>query len=204
MDLLLVHGMARTSLSLVPLAAHLRRRGHRITLSGYVAALEPFDAVCLRVRSHLERLAASGAPYAVIGHSLGGLILRTALAVPDELRPAPRRLIFLGTPNRSPRLARRFKHLWPYRVVYGEAGRLLASPAFYAALPPVRVPYTIVAGTAGSRGRWSLFGGEPNDGVVAVDETLVADGDAPVPVPARHTFLMDHRATRLAVERALA
>jgi hypothetical protein len=203
MNLLLVHGMARTSLSLVPLALYLRRRGHEVTLSGYVAALEPFDAVCDRVRRHLERLAAAGAPYALIGHSLGGLILRIAVASPPLLRPAPRGLIMLGTPNRLPRLALRFRRLWPYRIINGEAGRLLADPGFFTALPPVPIPYTVIAGTGGSRGRWSPFAGEPNDGIVAVSETLAHPDDAPILVPALHTFLMDHRGSRRAVARTL-
>ena len=203
LHLLVVHGMARTSLSLAPLARHLRKDGHRVTLTGYVAALEHFDAVCRRVRSQLEDLAAETEPYAAIGHSLGGLILRIALGG-APLGPAPRRLIMLGTPNQPPRLAQRFRHLWPYRIVSGQAGRLLADPQFFATLPPIPVPYTIIAGTAGSRGRWSLFGDDPNDGTVAVAETLVVPGDHPILVPARHTFMMNHPDVRRAVRRVLA
>lgn len=110
----------------------------------------------------------------------------------------------LGTPNQPPRLARRFRHLWPYRIVSGQVGQLLGDPHFFATLPPIRVPYTIIAGTGGSRGRWSLFGGEPNDGTVAVAETLVAPNDIPILVPARHTFMMNHPDVRKAVRRALA
>lgn len=135
MHLVLAHGMARTSLSLRALARHLRRDGHRVTLTGYPAAMEPFDAVCRRVRGELDRLAATGEPYAVIGHSLGGLILRAPWA-PSR---GPRRLIMLGTPNQPPRLAQRFRRLWPYRIVSGQMDQLLADPHFFATLPPIRV-----------------------------------------------------------------
>jgi hypothetical protein len=189
--LLLIHGMARTPLSCRSLARSLRRAGHHPGTAGYVAALEPFATVCARVRRHLVDVAGTGEPYAVIGHSLGGLILRVALGTSPPLRPAPQRLIMLGTPNRSPRLARRLGHLWPYRVINGEAGQLLRDPRFFAGLPPITVPYTLIAGTGGRRGKWSPFGDEINDGVVAVTETLVKDNDVPLLVPGRHIFLMN-------------
>ena len=153
MHLLLVHGMARTPLSLTSLARFLRRAGHRPRTAGYVAALEPFATVCSRVHRHLAELAATGEPYGLVGHSLGGLILRVALGAVPTIHPPPRQLIMLGTPNRPPRLARRLGHLWPYRVINGEAGQLLRDQKFFARLPPVTVPYTIVAGTGGRRGK---------------------------------------------------
>jgi hypothetical protein len=194
---LLIHGMARTPLSLAGLARALRRLGHDPTTTGYVAALESFAAVRARVRDQLARMTA---PFACIGHSLGGLLLRSAL---DGTTSTPRHLIFLGTPQRPPLLARKFRHLGPYRIVNGEMGQLLADPAFFARLPPVIAPYTILAGTGGRTGRWSPFGNEPNDGIVAVAETLVDPSDSPVLVAARHTFLMNHRAVRAAIGSVL-
>ena len=140
----------------------------------------------------------------MIGHSLGGIILRIAIAKPPDLHPRPSRLIMMGTPNRPPRLARRFRHLWPYRIVNGEAGQLLADPTFFAKLPDPSVPYTIIAGTGGRRGRWSLFGSDLNDGTVAVEETLIAPNDQPILASARHTFMMNHRDVRRAIRNALS
>jgi hypothetical protein len=102
----------------------------------------------------------------------------------------------LGTPNQLPRLARRFRGFWPYRVINGEAGQLLADPAFYSQLPVSQVPCTIIAGTGGPRGRWSPFGDEPNDGIVAVSETSSAPGDHVVELPVRHTLMMNDRRVR--------
>ena len=53
-------------------------------------------------------------------------------------------------------------------------------------------------------GRWKLFGGDPNDGTVAVAETLVAPGDQPILVATRHTFMMNHAGVRRAIREALA
>ena len=200
MRLLLVHGMGRTPLSLARLARFLRRDGHQIERLGYVAAVESFSRIRGRVRHRLEALARSGERYAVIGHSLGGLALRAALG---NLAPAPVCLIMLATPNQSPRLARRLQRFWPYRLLTGESGQLLASETFFRQLPPPSVPYTIIAGNAGPRGRWSPFQNEVNDWLVAVEETKVLFGDRPIVLPVGHTFMMNDEQVQWAVRRAL-
>lgn len=200
MRLLLVHGMGRTPLSLTRLARCLRREGHQVERLGYVAALESFDRIRARVRSRLERLASGAEPYAVIGHSLGGLALRAAL---NGLSPPPRHLVMLATPNQPPRLARRLQRLWPYRLACGDSGQLLARPAFFSQLPVPSVPYTIIAGCAGPLGRRSPFGQEPNDWIVAVEETKVTSGDEPTILPVGHTFMMNDRRVHAVVCRAL-
>ena len=200
MRLLLVHGMGRTPLSLGRLARFLRERGHHPERLGYVAAVEGFERIRRRVRHRLETLAASGEPYAVIGHSLGGLALRAALT---ELEPAPVHLIMLATPNQSPRLARRLQRFWPYRLACGESGQLLAREDFFAQLPVPRVPYTIIAGNGGPCGRRRPFGSDPNDWLVAVEETKITPADRPTIVPVGHTFMMNDRRVQAAVGRAL-
>lgn len=204
MRVLVVHGLARTRVSFALLTLDLRKAGHTVTSTGYLAAVERFSTVCRRVRRRLERLAASGEPYAAVGHSLGGLILRIALGTDPPLDPAPNLLVMVGTPNRLPRRARRVRRLLPYRVLGGEAGQLLAKPEFFDELPPVRVPYSLIAGTAGRRGPRSRFGDDLNDGTVSVGETRVSASDSPMLLPVRHTFMLLDREVRAAVVERLA
>ena len=201
MQVLLVHGMGRTALSLYRLARDLESAGHRTMRLGYVPAVEPFARIVSRIHRRLTQLARSCQPYAVVGHSLGGLLVRAALAGP--VAPPPAHLIMLGTPNRSPRLARQYQRLWLYRWVNGESGQVLAQSRFFEQLPPLTVPYTIIAGTKGWRARPGVFGGEPNDGVVAVSETMVAGTDTPIELPVRHTFMMNDRRVREVIRTVL-
>lgn len=201
MNVLLVHGMWRTPLSLGRLARFLRRQGHRVERMGYVAALESFERIRRRARRRLERLAATGEPYAVVGHSLGGVALRAAME--GLVVPPPAHLVLLATPNRPPRLACRLHRLWPYRLLCGDSGQLLASSAFFASLPAPPSPYTVISGTAGPRGQRSPFGQESNDWLVTVEETLVAPGDRALLLPVGHTFMMNDRGVQAAVGRAL-
>lgn len=200
MQLLLVHGMGRTPLSLTRLARFLRREGHQVERLGYLAAIEPFDRIRSRVRHRLEAMAATGDSYAAIGHSLGGLALRAAL---PGLTPAPAHLVMLATPNQAPRLARRLRRFWPYRWLGGDSGQLLARPEFFARIPPPPVPYTIIAGSRGPRGKRSPFGDDSNDWLVAIDETKISPEDHPTVLPVGHTFMMNDRRVHAAVLRAL-
>jgi pimeloyl-ACP methyl ester carboxylesterase len=194
--------MGRTALSLYRLARELESAGHRTRLLGYVAAVEPFERIVSRIHGRLAQLAQEGGRYAVVGHSLGGLLVRAALARSPVAHP-PAHLIMLGTPNQSPRLARQYQRLWLYRWVNGESGQVLAQTKFFEQLPPLTVPCTIIAGTRGWRARPGVFGGEANDGVVAVSETMVAGTDAPIELPVRHTFMMNDRRVREVIRTVL-
>jgi pimeloyl-ACP methyl ester carboxylesterase len=189
-EAVLVHAIGRTPLSMLLLAARLRRAGIRCHIFGYAAGFESFERITARLARRLRGAAAR--PYIAIGHSLGGVLLRAALdALPAEVA-RPRHLFLLGSPSRGPRGARRRPRAGADRPGDGDCGQLLAEPARMAALPRPTVPTTVIAGTRGWRGRWSPFAAEENDGVVAVGEVAIEGLDL-VRVPAWHTFLMNSR-----------
>jgi hypothetical protein len=200
MNLLLVHGLWRTPLSFLLLVRQLRGWGHQTEMFGYAAIAQSYDAIIARLIQRVERLASAG-PYAVIGHSLGGVLLRSALS--RLTCPQPQHLIMLGTPNRPPRVAQSPGVRRVFRGITGECGVNLSNPSFYASLPVPLVPYTIVAGTAGPKGRWSPFGDEPNDGIVAVSETRIFDDDPLVLLPVTHTFMMNNARVQEVIRHAL-
>lgn len=197
--MLLVHGLGRTAVSCLALARSLRRLGCSVESFSYAAFAQPYSVIVERLVRRLERLAASG-DYAVVGHSLGGVLLRDALARIEGA--PPRHLVMLGTPNHPPRAARLASGFAPFRWLSGECGRRLCDEEFYARLPPPAVPCTVVAGTRGLSGRWSPFGSEANDGLVAVREAELA-GVPLVTVPVAHTFMMSHPDAQEVIRRAL-
>lgn len=194
MLVLLVHGLGRTPVSMFGLAAHLRRAGYRTRFFGYSPTLESFPRILRRLTTLLRDLARHGRPVGLVGHSLGGLLLRLAVADVPALRVHS--LVTLGTPNPPARSAVVASRLFPFRWFARSCGAFLAS-SDAVACPDV--PCLRVAGTAGPTGRWSQFGGEPNDGLVSVAEV----GGAPLLVHALHSFLMDQPAVRAAVAAAM-
>ncbi len=195
-NVLLVHGMARSPLSLRPLAASARLEGGRVHSFGYVATFESAEHIAARLASRLAGVTASG-PTVAVGHSLGGVLLRMAVArLPDGARP-PDRLILIASPHRPSRIARKLRRFLPFRLLNGDAGQMLGDPDRMAAVPlPGDVPCTIVLGTGGSQGHWTPFAGEPNDGLVAADEALLHCGEEVVTTPALHSFVMHHASVR--------
>ncbi|MDP3583891.1 MAG: alpha/beta hydrolase [Thiobacillus sp.] len=188
MKLILIHGMGRTPLSMLRLRRRLRRAGHHAILFGYSPTFETLQGASGRLARLIERRVGS-APYALVGHSLGSVIIRATLARLAGQMPAA--CFFLAPPMGACKAARFFSRFWLYKRVMGEMGRLLASEDFMRGLPlpPGRV--RIYAGTAGPRAAWFPFGMEANDGILSVAEATGHCAAATVRVPALHTFIMN-------------
>ncbi len=200
MQVLTIHGLGRTPLSMFRLATTLRRAGYVIQHFGYVTFAESYARVIARLQTRLRVVASKGA-YSVVAHSFGGLLVRDALS--DNSVPAPRRVVMLGTPNQRSRMAEWAVRFAPWRWVVGDAGRKLADPTYFQALQPFEVPYTLVAGTRGLHWRWLPLRDRVNDGLVALDEMPLRPGDSIVAVPAGHSFMMNNRHVQRAILQAL-
>ncbi|HJV22754.1 MAG TPA: alpha/beta fold hydrolase [Holophagaceae bacterium] len=196
---LLIHGMGRTPLSMALLGHRLRKAGLDVHTFGYSAAVESFGPCVDRLRARIQETFPER-PYLLVGHSLGTVLIRGALAVPSI--PPPRACFFLAPPSRSPRLARRLAGNPIYRAFTGEMGQLLADPAFMDALPVPPVPTTVFAGDRGWQGRLSPFGGEPNDGIVSFSEAQLGEAVPLVRLPVLHTFIMNARSIADGIARA--
>lgn len=188
---LLLHGMGRTPLSMRRLLRRLRAAAIDAHCFGYSAAFEHFAACRARLQARIEILEP---PCVLVGHSLGTVLIRSVL---PELPAPPLACFFLTPPMAACRLAQRFAPHWPYRLLTGEMGQLLADPAFMAALPVPPVPTTVYVGTRGWRGRFSPFAGETNDGILSATETALPampPNVRRIEVNATHTFIMNHEA----------
>ncbi len=202
-QVLFVHGMGRTPLSGWPMLRHLKRAGLQVNTFGYMASVETFASIEARLRKRLASLASRG-EYIVIGHSLGGLLLRAAVngLGPDTRKPM--HVFLLGSPVHPSRLARRLRNNPLYRVLAGDCGQMLACAQRMSTVGPLEVATTAIAGTRGPRGAFTPFKDEPNDGVVSLSEISADWLGEPLQVPVVHTVLpaSKHVAT-LVLERLL-
>lgn len=200
MHVILIHGQGRTPLAMSILAQKVRRRGHAVRLFGYAAFCQTFESITGRF-VRMIRSEVVDRRYMIIGHSLGGIIARASL--PALVDTPPEHLVMLAPPNQPPLLARLVQSHPLYRILTQDCGRQLASNAFYQNLPVPTVPTTIIAGTAGPRGRFSPFGEQVNDGVVTVSETELGPGFEVTQVPSLHTFIMNSPQTIAMIEAVL-
>ena len=186
MDAILIHGMGRKPMAMSILGARLLAAGIRPHFFGYMVALENWEHCVLRYERFINRRTGD---YIIVGHSLGTVLTRAVL---PRLMHKPRACFFLAPPTRVCKAARTFGRRGVARFFMGRMGRVLTSDSFMTSLPVPDVPTKIYAGVAGPRGRFSLFGEEPHDGLLMVNETLLPN--IPVQtVPALHTFIMNSK-----------
>ena len=192
MQVLFVHGMGRSPLSGWPMLRELRRRGCTPATFGYMVALESFDAITRRLADRLSKLASQG-EYVVVGHSLGGVLLRAALGdLPPSMRQ-PTHVFLLGSPLRPSSLARRLAVNPVFRALTQDCGALLRSDERMATIRPLVAPATGIAGIRSIRLTDGYFAGESNDGVVSVPEVSAPWLTDQVLVPIVHALLPSSR-----------
>ena len=201
MQVLFVHGMGRSPLSGGVLLWKLRRAGLTTRTFGYSVSFEDFPRIRDRLVAVISRLAAHG-DYVLVGHSLGGVLLRAAIkALPAGTR-LPSQLFLLGSPVRPSRLAERFGTNFLFRLVTLDCGRLLASPRRMAEIGAVVVPTICIAGISGFAGARSYFPGESNDGIVSLSEVAAYWAVEHVEVPVFHTLMPSSpRVAKLVLQR---
>jgi len=102
----LVHGMGRTPLSMLILAARLRRRGLTPVFFGYSVTFESFLGCTERLRRFID-LRMGGSPFIAVGHSLGTVLLRS---VYPQLRKPPVACFFIAPPGQACARRARWHH----------------------------------------------------------------------------------------------
>ena len=140
-------------------------------------------------------------PYALIGHSMGGLLARASL--PALVEHVPVHLIMLASPSRPPRLAPLMQHNPIYKYLTNDCGQRVVTAEFYKSLPKPNIPTTIIAGIGGPRSKWFPLAPEANDSVLTVKETQLGSEHAVILVPAIHTFIMNSHETFQHIDRIL-
>ena len=118
MRILFVYGMGRSPLSAWPMLRRLRREGLDTSTFAYGVSRENFPVIRDRLVARIRALAGQG-DYVLIGHSLGGVLLRAALNVLPATMAPPCHLFLLGSPVKAARLAARLPRLGGLRHRHG-------------------------------------------------------------------------------------
>ncbi len=189
MKLILIHGQGRTPLSMALLGWRLSRKGYDIHYFGYFPFMETFDEIVARF-TQMVRETAGEQPYAIVSHSLGSLVSRATL--PRLSDHPPCHVVMLAPPNQPPKMAKLAQKVPLYRWYARDCGDKLADDDFYESLPVPDVPTTIIAGSRGLPEALSPFDDQLNDGILAVEETELADHEVIVD-EATHPFIMNSK-----------
>lgn len=192
-SLVLLHGLGRTPLSLWRLARRAERLGYRAHNLGYPSRRAPIRANAERVGMRLAALAEAEGPFDAVTHSLGGIVLRAAVAGGWLPAAAVRRVVMLAPPSTGSELADVLARTPLFRLAVGRAGPELRTGAsgIVAALPPVPFEVGVIAGSRATNPLFARAFLGPNDGKVSVARAAVAGMSDFLVVRRGHTFLMD-------------
>ncbi|MBC2607756.1 alpha/beta fold hydrolase [Pelagicoccus albus] len=188
----LLHGLARTSRSMRPMAKYLERHGFNTLCLSYPSTKAPVEKLAGQVRSAIRDQCGGRRLLHFVTHSMGGILLRVMQR--DEPMPNLGRAVMLCPPNKGSQIVDRLGGWRLFGWLNGPAGRQLVTG-------PLGLPETLgkanfeVGVLAGNRTfdpiLSRLLPGE-NDGKVAVSHMeLEGQADFKI-VPATHTFVMSN------------
>ena len=202
--MVLLHGMARSSRSMAPLAGDLRRIGYRVKNVSYPT--RPYDVLGLVDRYVAPAIAAcdQALPIHVVTHSLGGILIRAYLQA--HALPKGSRVVMLAPPNRGSEVTDHIRY-WPlYRRMMGRVGQQLGTgrDAVFRQFKPINAEVGVIAANRSLQPWFSrLIPGE-DDGAVSVASTRLDEMQDFIVIDSNHALLMFNYRVRAQVRHFLA
>ena len=190
---IVVHGLGRTSASMVVLATRLERAGFDVIRFGYPSRSEPMEVLVGLLGDTVTACCADTARTVhFVTHSMGGVLVRTYLA--QQPQPHRGRVVMLSPPSRGSEIVDAFADSAMLRSLLGPAGSTLGTDpaAPVQRLRPIRFRLGIIAGDRSLNPITSWIIPGPDDGKVGVDRARL-DGASFLVLPATHTFIMNRR-----------
>lgn len=160
----MVPGLWMPGISLAYVGQPLRRAGYKVKYYSYPTVRLSLEDNARRLQAYVKRLPADVVH--LVGHSLGGVVIRAALFYAPP--PQPGRVVSIVSPHRGCQVAQEVaRRRWGRAVL----GRSIADLLPGLRLPPPAREFGLISGRGGvGLGRLFVPLNEPNDGVLTLPE----------------------------------
>jgi hypothetical protein len=194
-EVILLHGLCRTSRSMVTMERALTEAGYKVRNVDYpsrTASIQKLadDAIGKAV-SDCRQDGATKIDF--VTHSLGGILVRSYLA--RHSIPSLGRVVMLAPPNQGSEVVDKLGWLFLFKWINGPAGNELGTDKNSApnGIGPANFPGGIIAGDRSVNWINSRFIPGSDDGKVSVERTELAGMTDHIVIHATHPFIMRNR-----------
>lgn len=190
--IILLHGLARTQLSMRHLEKALSQKGYTVLNIKYPSRQLPIDELAEAVIKHCIDAAVENESesFSFVTHSLGGILVRQ-YAEHHEL-PGLKRVVMLGPPNQGSEAVDKLKYLPGFKWINGPAGLQLGTSEndIPRKLGAVNFELGVIAGQRSNNPFLSYLIPGQDDGKVSVENTKAEGMKDFIAMPSTHTFMM--------------
>jgi hypothetical protein len=189
-NVILLHGLARTSRSMQRLAQALAETGYRVDNVSYESTRHDIETLAgMAIRPALSACP-DGQKIHFVTHSLGGILVRQYLQ--DHRIENLGRVVMLGPPNKGSEVVDRLGGFPGFRFINGETGLQLGTGATSVPnrLGPAEFDLGVIAGTSSINLLLSSMIPGPGDGKVSVENTRLEGMRDHLEMEITHSFMM--------------
>jgi pimeloyl-ACP methyl ester carboxylesterase len=194
-QVILLHGLCRTSRSMVKMESALTGAGYKVRNVDYpsrtVSIQKLADDAIGKAVANCRQDGATKIDF--VTHSLGGILVRNYLA--RHSIPLLGRVVMLAPPNQGSEIVEKLGWLFLFKWINGPAGNELSTDKNSTPnrLGPAYFPAGIIAGDRSINWINSLLIGGSDDGKVSVERTKLAGMSDHIVIHTTHPFIMRNR-----------
>lgn len=189
---ILLHGLGRTSISMLKIEWSLETDGYIVWNKGYPSRRDKIQELTAVVGDAIEYCRESKTKKIhFVTHSLGGILVREYFQDHDVAEA--HRVVMLSPPNHGSEVADKYKDAWWYKTLMGPAGQQLGTDenSIPNQLNPIGLEIGIIAGVSSSDSWFSSVFQDENDGKVSTKSAQLTEMKDFLIVESGHTFIMN-------------